>query len=168
MLESDVQDRRAKGGLWQRLCSIVFLLPAWFSPHTRLRVFFHRLRGVRIGKNVEIGYFCILDNVHPSLVTIEDNAVVTARVTILSHDNAYYYTHGKEVILGETRIEKNAFIGVGAVVLPTLTVGESSIVGANSVVTKDVAPGSVVGGIPARELKRILPDNQAEEEENAA
>ncbi len=170
MNSTDEQQRRAKGGFLQRLASIVFMLPAWFAPHCRLRVFFHRLRGVKIGRNVEIGYFCILDNVHPSLVTIEDDAVVTARVTILAHDNAYYYTHGGQVTIGETRIGRNAFIGVGAVVLPKLTIGDSAIVGANSVVTKDVAAGAIVGGIPARTLKPgVSRDGDSQEkEENAA
>lgn len=132
------------------------MLPAWFSPHKRLRVMFHRWRGVNIGRNVEIGYFCILDNVHPHLITIEDDVVVVARSTILAHDNAYYYTRGEPVTVGPTRICKNAFIGVGAVIMPTLTIGEGAIIGANSVVTRDVPAGAVAAGIPAKILKQTV------------
>ena len=128
------------------------MLPAWFAPHTSLRVMFHRWRGVQIGKKVEIGYFVLIDNVYPNLVTIEDGAVVTAMSTILSHDNARYYTVGGNVKLGRTTIGKNAFIGIGAVVLPTVTVGEYSIVGPNSVVTKDIPPNRVYAGVPAKEI----------------
>ena len=148
-------DSLAKGTFIQRLFSILFMLPAWFAPHTRLRVFFHRLRGAKIGNNVEIGYFVILDNVHPHLVVIEDDCVITARVSILSHDNSYYYTHGLPVKIGQTTIRQGAFIGIGAVILPTLTVGELAIVGPNSVVTRDVVQRAVVAGIPAKEIKRV-------------
>lgn len=152
---SDDNDALAKGSFLQRLFSILFMLPAWFAPHTRLRVVFHRLRGAKIGNNVEIGYFVILDNVHPNLVVIEDNCVITARVSILSHDNCYFYTHGLPVKIGQTTIKRGAFIGIGAVILPTLTVGESAIVGPNSVVTHDVPPNIIAAGIPAKEIKRI-------------
>jgi maltose O-acetyltransferase len=129
-------------------------LPGWFAPHNSLRVFFNRLRGVKIGRNVDIGYFCTLDNVHPELITIEDGATIVARAYITAHDNCYYYTHGKSVKYGPVVIGKGAFIGTGAVIMPNVTVGEHAIVGANSVVLKDVLPGSVVGGVPAKILKR--------------
>ena len=147
-----MSDIQAKGRFWHRARSVLLLLPAWFAPHKSLRVLFHRLRGVHIGKNVEIGYFCLLDNAHPNLITIEDDAVITARATILAHDNAFYYTYNKPVRIGRTTIKKNAFIGINAVIMPMVTVGESAIVGANSVVTKDVLPNTIVAGVPAREI----------------
>ena len=142
----------ARGKFFKRIRSVVFLLPAWFAPSSCLRVFFHRLRGVKIGKKVEIGYFCIIGNVHPNLITIEDGGVVTAGVVLLEHDNAHYYTRGGRVKFGPVIIKKNAFIGLHAVILPNITVGERSIVGANSLVVRDVPPNTVVGGVPAKFL----------------
>ena len=144
---------KARGSLGGRLVSVLFLLPAWFSPHKSLRVFFHRLRGVRIGRAVEIGYFCIIGNVHPAMVTIEDGAVIAARATLLEHDNAHYYTRGAKVRFGEVRIGRKAFVGIGAVVLPGIEIGERAIVGANSVVRRNVAPGAIVAGVPATPLR---------------
>ncbi len=145
----------AKGNVWRRVRSILFLIPAWFSPHKSVRVFFHRLRGVQIGHNVEIGYFCIIGNVHPNMVIIEDDAVITARVTILEHDNAYYYTMGGAVRFGTVRIGKHAFIGIGAVILPGITIGDHSIVGALSLVSSDVPSWSVFAGAPAKLIKQF-------------
>lgn len=130
------------------------MLPAWFAPHKSLRVISHRLRGVNIGKNVEIGYFCILDNVHPNMITIEDDAVITAGVTILAHDNAMHYTWDEDVAIGPTRICKRAFIGVNSVIMPKVTIGEKAIIGANSVVTKDVPSGAVFAGSPAKLIRK--------------
>ncbi len=146
---------KAKGKFWIRIRSILFLLPAWFSPHKSIRVFFHKLRGVNIGKNVEIGYFCIIGNVDPKKVTIKDNAVVTARVTILEHDNAYYYTGFGEVNHGEVIIGEGSFIGIGSVILPNISIGIKSIVAANSVVTKSVEDYTVNGGIPCHLIKKL-------------
>jgi len=146
-------DCKARGRICRRLLSAIFLFPAWFAPHKVLRAFFHRLRGVKIGKHVEIGYFCIIDNVHPDLVTIEDGAVVATGAVLLAHDNSYYYTHGTHVKHSPVIIGKKAFIGAGAVINPGVTVGVRAIVGCNSVVIRDVPAGSVVGGVPARILK---------------
>jgi acetyltransferase-like isoleucine patch superfamily enzyme len=143
----------ARGRLWKRIRSVIFLLPAWFSPHAKLRAFFHRLRGVRLGKNVEVGYFCIIGNVHPHLITIEDGAVITTGVVILEHDNAYYYTRGGQVKYGPVVIKERAFIGLHSVIMPNVTVGQRSIVGANSLVLGDVPADTVVGGLPARYIK---------------
>lgn len=121
-----------------------------------MRVFFHRLRGVKIGKKVEIGYFCIIGNVHPHLILIEDGAVVTAGSVILEHDNAYYYARGGEVKYGPVRIGKNAFLGIHSVVMPNVSIGDRSIIGANSLVLEDVPADTVVGGVPARILKSLI------------
>ncbi len=145
----------AYGNIVTRTLSIMFLLPAWFAPHTRLRVLFHRLRGVKIGRDVEIGYFCIIGNVHPHMITIEDGAVVTAGSVLLEHDNAYYYTRRGKVKFGPVVVKEKSFIGVKSVIMPNVTLGERSIVGAGSVVLSDVAPDTVVAGVPAKEMKKI-------------
>jgi len=147
--------RRAHRSLLRRSRSAIFLLPAWWAPSSALRVAFHRLRGARIDKTAEIGYFVIIDNLYPEKVIIEERSTISARTTILSHDEWKTYTgHGDEVV-AETRIERGAFIGVHCVVLPGVTIGRGAIVGAGSVVTRDVPPGAVVAGVPARPLKEF-------------
>jgi acetyltransferase-like isoleucine patch superfamily enzyme len=104
-----------------------------------LRLSLHRLRGVHIGKNVWIGYDVILDTSRPYLITIEDGASLSMRVTVIAH---FRETQG-------VKIEQDAFIGPGAIILPNVTIGHGAVVTAGSVVSQSVPPMTVVQGNPA-------------------
>ncbi len=113
------------------------------------RVWLFKLMGVHIGKNVYIGVDCFIDDIYSELITIEDEVIISFRATIVAHDQAYNPER-----IGKVLIRKNSFIGAGSIILPGVTIGEGAIVGAGAVVTKDVAPGTVVGGVPARPLNK--------------
>ncbi len=104
-----------------------------------LRVMLHRARGVRIGKGVWIGYDVILDTSRPFLIELEDNCTLSMRVTIVAH---FRETTG-------VKIERDAFVGAGAIILPNVVVGRGAVVTAGSVVTCSVPPMTVVQGNPA-------------------
>jgi acetyltransferase-like isoleucine patch superfamily enzyme len=127
-------------------------IPAWFLPWKRLRSFSHRLRGVKIGKRVEIGYMVLLDGRRPELITIEDDVKITAMCVVIGHDLSRSYNDKKEII-GKVLIKKGAFIGMNTVIMPGVTIGEGSVVAAGSVVTKDVEPFTIYGGVPAKKIK---------------
>jgi acetyltransferase-like isoleucine patch superfamily enzyme len=129
-----------KENLWQGIRNRIFQHLARIAPGARsLRVILHRLRGVHIGKNVWIGYDVILDTSRPYLITIEDGASLSVRVTVIAH---FRETQG-------VKIEQDAFVGPGAIILPNVTIGRGAVVTAGSVVTQSVAPMTVVQGNPA-------------------
>lgn len=104
-----------------------------------------------VGSNVEINYGCNITD--PSLVRIGSN-VTLSDCTLLGHDGAIRILntrYNKKLdSVGPINILDNCFIGHGAIVMPRVTIGPDSIVAAGAVVSKDVPPGVVVGGNPAK------------------
>jgi heptaprenylglycerol acetyltransferase len=112
---------------------------------TTLRVHLNRWRGVKIGKNVWIGYDAIIETSCPELVTIHDRAAIGIRVTIIAHNREQ-----RGVV-----IEEDATLGAGVIVLPAVTIGRGAMVTAGSVVTKSVPPKTMVQGNPAQPIATI-------------
>jgi acetyltransferase-like isoleucine patch superfamily enzyme len=132
---------------------------AMFAPHSTLRVILHRARGVRIGKGVLIGFNVNIDNVYPDLITISDGVALAGGNLLLAHSKPPEHFAGVvESFAAPVTIEKNAWIGIGAIVLPGVTIGEGSIVSAGSVVTREVPPRYLVAGNPARHVKELKPN----------
>lgn len=95
-----------------------------------------------------ISFQAYLDKTHPHGITIGEDTIVTRGVVVLSHDFSRRRTC-------ETKIGARCFIGVNAIIMPGVTIGDEVIVGAGSVVTRDVESGTLVAGNPARIIKRV-------------
>ena len=91
----------------------------------------------------------LIDTLLPQFVTIGDNFISAPGSIILAHD-ASLFLFSKEYRCEETIIGNNVFLGANAVVLPGVTIGDGAIIGAGSVVTKNVSPDSVYAGNPAK------------------
>jgi heptaprenylglycerol acetyltransferase len=123
-----------------------------------IRVVLHRARGVFIGKDVFISQDVILETAHPQLIRIEDRASIGIRVTVIAHM--------RELCQG-VKIESDAFVGPGVIILPNVTIGRGAVVTAGSVVTRSVPPMMVVQGNPAVPVARcgvpLSPDTTVKE-----
>jgi len=108
--------------------------------------------GAHIGHHVFMDSDIWLDKSFPELIKIENFAVIASGVKILTHDSSICNTKGYFFQKGEVHIKRNAFIGANSIILPSVTIGENSIVGAGSVVTEDVLPDTVVAGNPAKKI----------------
>ena len=135
-------------GLYRRVC----------NPHGGEYAEFLRLHGNfhSIGENCSIQTNTVFTD--PHLVRLGNN-VQFSQCTLICHDgvvgmldNAY---HVKLDSVGKIDILDNVFIGFNAIILPNVTIGPNAVVAAGAVVTKDVAPGDVVAGVPARPIGRV-------------
>ncbi|MNG72662.1 Maltose O-acetyltransferase [compost metagenome] len=104
-----------------------------------------------VGENVHINPGCNVTD--PALVRLGSN-VGLSDCTLIGHDGVVALIevcYGKHLdSVGWIDIKDNCFIGHGAIIMPRVTIGPDSIVAAGAVVTKDVPPGTVVGGNPAK------------------
>jgi acetyltransferase-like isoleucine patch superfamily enzyme len=108
--------------------------------------YFTKVFSMDIANNVRISLKAKLDKTYPKGIHIGDNSYIAAGSHILSHDFS-------RNIHTDTYIGKNCFIGINAIVLPGLKIGDSVIIGSGSVVTKDIPSGCIAAGNPAKIIK---------------
>jgi acetyltransferase-like isoleucine patch superfamily enzyme len=104
-----------------------------------------------LGKNIFINFNCIF--LALGGIVIEDNVLIGPDVKIISEGHPLSISERQSLMPGKIHIKKNAWIGAGATILPGITIGENSVVAAGAVVSRDVAPNTVVGGVPAKFIK---------------
>lgn len=104
---------------------------------------------ISLGARSVINRGVVLDGRFP--LTIGNDASISIRAVILTleHDLSHpeFRSVGAPVIIGD-----HVFIGTGAIVLPGVTIGEGAAVAAGAVVARDVAPHTIVGGVPAKQI----------------
>jgi acetyltransferase-like isoleucine patch superfamily enzyme len=112
---------------------------------------------IRISNNVHIGSYNII-GARESII-FEENVLIGPHVMIGDHSHQYEnieipikLQESKEG--GPVRIERDSWIGANVFILPNVTIGRHSVVGANSVVNQDLPPYSVAVGAPARVIKQ--------------
>jgi acetyltransferase-like isoleucine patch superfamily enzyme len=130
-----------------------------FVPGWRVRLL--RWCGYQIGHDVYIADdLLIAEELEDSgNLTLGDRVSIAPRVTLVlsSHPNDSRIRPVAPVKRAPIVIEADVWLGAGVVVLPGVRIGRGAIVGANSVVSRDVAPLHVVAGLPARTIRVLTP-----------
>lgn len=134
----------------RRVSNRLLHLIARFAPGAKsVRPFLHRLRGVRIGRDVFIGDDVYLENEHPEAVEIQDGVQISVRAIIIAH------THGPGGVL----IERNAFVGPNTVIAASgnrvLRIGEGAVIGAGVVLSRNVPARVFVANETARPIAKV-------------
>jgi acetyltransferase-like isoleucine patch superfamily enzyme len=148
-------------GIWSKTLQNI----AFFTFPYQLTVFIHKLRGVKIGKKGHISRYVIIDDTEPSLVTIGKGVAITQGVMILTHqrDLSKYkpgmYAMDCPFKSGPVFIDDGAHVGIGAIIMPGVTIGKGAIIGAGSIVTKDIPPYTLALGVPAKVIKSFNEKN---------
>ena len=140
-----------KKSLVRRISNRVLHLLARYGPGaTGIRPLLHRLRGVKIGKDVFIGDDVYLENEHPEAVEIQSGVQISVRALFLAH------TRGS----GRIVIAKDAYIGPNTVIATSsnriLRIGEGAVIGAGVVLTSDVPARVLVVNETAKPIANVL------------
>jgi acetyltransferase-like isoleucine patch superfamily enzyme len=140
-----------------RIFNFVNAYGCQIDDNTKIGAFVEIQKGAFIGKNCKVSsHSFICEGVH-----LEDNVFIGHGVMFTNDlfpratnaDGSQQTEADWKVI--ETRVKKGASIGSNATILCGITIGENALIGAGSVVTKDVPPNTVVAGVPAKLLKKI-------------
>jgi len=145
-----------------KIFDFVNLYGCEIGDNSKIGTFVEIQKGARIGKNCKISSHSFICEG----VTIEDNVFIGHNVTFIN-DTYPRATTAEGTLQGEqdwvcipTLVRKGASIGSSATLLCGITVGENAIVGAGSVVTRDVPPDTIVAGNPARIIRKIEKESQ--------
>ena len=131
------------------LHKLAYITPGGYTS----RVLLHRMRGVKIGKNVWISQFVYIDELHPEAVTIGDNSSIGLRTSIFTH--FYWGPRRAEGGFSEVVLGKNVFVGPHCIILPGVKIGEGAVVKGGSVVTKNVPSFTFWGPPESGPLARV-------------
>jgi acetyltransferase-like isoleucine patch superfamily enzyme len=139
-----------------KIYDFVNLYGCFIDDNSKIGTFVEIQKNAFIGKNCKISsHTFICEGVH-----IEDNVFIGHNVTFINDkmprsvnpDGSMQSEADWKVV--ETYIKKGASVGSSSTILCGVTVGENAIVGAGAVVTKNVPPGAVVAGVPAKIIKK--------------
>lgn len=145
-----------KLGQGVKVYDFVNLYGCTIGDNTKVGTFVEIQKGARIGANCKISSHTFICEG----VTIEDNVFVGHNVTFINDRFPRATSEGRLQTEADwacvpTLIKRGASIGSSATILCGVTVGEGAVVGAGSVVTRDVPEGTVVAGNPARVLRKV-------------
>lgn len=118
----------------------------------KFRALLFKIGGVKIDKPLTcfIGNNVYFDDLHPELITVGRDTIITEGTRVLSHFLDVSYDDFDHQYLGEVKIGSNVFIGMNTVIVKPIEIENGAIIGANSVVNKSIPEYTIWGGNPAK------------------
>jgi acetyltransferase-like isoleucine patch superfamily enzyme len=143
--------------IFKKITNHVLESLAYNCPINSVRIKLHRWRGVNIGNNVMIGLRVTLDHSYPEYIYIEDDVSLAGNNYLLAHSNPYpHFENELPSFVAPVVIKKGAWIGIGATILPDVTIGEYSVIATGAVVTKSIPAKKLAAGMPAKAIKSLF------------
>lgn len=137
---------------WKVMKSFIIISIARITPWMNIKNWLYRtFLHMEVGKKTAIALMVMMDTMFPEKIHIGNNTIIGYNSTILAHEYLL-----NEYRLGDVYIGSNVMIGAKVLILPGVTIGDYAVVGAGSVVTKDVPEKTFVAGNPAKFIKNIV------------
>ncbi|MDP4158007.1 MAG: DapH/DapD/GlmU-related protein [Bacillota bacterium] len=131
---------------WKVVKNFIVIELARYTPFLGMKNWLYRtFLHMKIGEKTSFALMVMPDTMFPEKITVGTNSVIGYNTTILAHEYLI-----KEYRLGPVNIGSEVMVGANSTILPGVTIGDGAIVSAGTVVHKDVAPGTFVGGNPMR------------------
>lgn len=128
-------------------------------PCCSLRIFMYKNCGYKIGKHTYIAEGLTVAEKLEDIdnLIIGDRVAIGPNVTLLtsSDPNNSRIRPYVKIQRGRILIEDDAWLGAGSIIMPDITIGRGAVVGAGSVVTKNVEPYNIIAGVPAKTIKKV-------------
>lgn len=119
-------------------------------PHTKFAK-----RRIELGNNVQFGKYCSI----AANLKVKNDVLIAGRVSFIGGNDHKFNTPGRTIWSSprgedkDIRIEDDVWVGNGCTLLGGITIGKGAIIAAGAVVTKDVPPCEIWGGVPAKKIK---------------
>lgn len=134
---------------WKGVRNFIAIQLTRYCPSLPLKNWIYRhILGMKVGEHTAFALMVMVDVFFPEKIKIGNNSIIGYNTTILTHEYLI-----DEYRLGEVMIGDGVMIGANSTILPGVTIGDHAVVAAGSLVHKDVAPYSFVGGNPMQIIR---------------
>ena len=151
--------KRYINGFLLKYCMYSMFLSPFNSRYVRARLW--KWMGARVGKNVFIGMEVLIDTSNAKMIEVQDDVHIANRCILLCHqrDLSNYFVGDSYAEFpykkGKIVLEKGCALGTNTMIMPGVTIGEGAIIGAYSLVTKDIPAWSIAIGRPAKVVRKV-------------
>lgn len=131
---------------WRVVYNFIVITFCRYLPFLELKnCLYRRLLGMRVGRHASVGLMVMLDVFFPQFISIGENSIIGYNTTILCHEFLV-----PEYRTGRVEIGAGVLIGANCTILAGVRIGDGATVAAGSLVNRDVPPGLLAAGVPAR------------------
>lgn len=115
--------------------------------------------GVKVGDNCR--FYSTNFSSEPYLIEIGNHVTIAAGVNFITHDGAVWVMRGldekhkEKDIFGQIKIGNNVFIGVNAIILPGIEIGDNTVIAAGAVVSRSFKGNEIIAGVPAKSVRSL-------------
>ncbi|MFC4768334.1 acyltransferase [Effusibacillus consociatus] len=136
---------------WKVARNFIVIQIARYTPFFGMKNWLYRtFLGTQVGHQTAFGLMAMLDIMFPERIRVGSNSIIGYNSTILAHEYLI-----EEYRLGDVIIGDRVMIGANTTILPGVSIGDGAVIGAGSLVNRDIPPGVFAAGNPVRIIREL-------------